>query len=388
MSLVYVCRLLGLFMLLPVLAPAYMNYAMATNELVGIAAGIYGLPQAVLQIPLGYLSDKYGRKNILIMGLLCLTVGSCICWFADNIYYLIIGRAVQGFGAVGSVISAVVIDHTRPQLRAKAMAIIGVSIGLSFLLAIVFGTLFNYLLGVKGIFAITILLSLMSIAIVMIYLPKKSKVAYELAMEKIDLWYGLKKIFTKYQIVLIMSGIFVLHAILSLLFLMLPFKLKQLMGSGLNQTFMYLIVLFLGMLIAFIFIHTTESLPRLLLRTKFAMLAVILSLLGILLGHSTEKYLLLFLTLFFSSFCFLEASLPSLMSKFAILGLRGLSMGCFAASQFFGIFIGSSIGGVINTKYGNFFVIYIGIVLASLWLFMAGYESIIKRRNYSGQRRK
>ena len=367
-SLVMAIRMLGLFMLFPVMSVYAGNYQSATPFLVGMAIGIYGLTQAIFQIPFGYLSDRFGRKPILLIGLLVFLLGSILAANTSNIIIVVIGRAFQGGGAISAVLMAFLADSVSEENRAKANAFVGFQIGVAFMLSLLIGPIISSRVGLSGLFWVIAILSLIAMLIVLSLKQTKSITYYKLSIE------AFKETFTKELLALDFS-IFSLHLILAAGFIVMPLLIMEnQIVSMLDNWQLYLpavLLSFLGMI------------PLIIISEKFKKTKYIL-LISILLLISSQiiffslnlnfKVFLITLTIFFVAFNTVEALLPSLLSRTASASKRGLAMGIFSTSQFLGTFIGGAIGGFIYDIYNLnsvfLFTIFVAIIWWLLILFM------------------
>jgi len=367
-SLVMAIRMLGLFMLFPVMSVYAGDYESATPFLIGMAIGIYGLTQAIFQIPFGYLSDRFGRKPILIVGLLIFLLGSIMAANTSNIVIVVIGRAFQGGGAISAVLMAFLADSISEENRAKANAFVGFQIGVAFMLSLLIGPIISSRVGLSGLFWVIALLSLIAMLIVLSLKHTKSITYYKLSLK------AFKENFTKELLALDFS-IFSLHLILAAGFIVMPLLIMEnQIVSMLDNWQLYLpavLLSFLGMI------------PLIIISEKFKKTKYIL-LISILLLISSQiiffslnlnfKVFLITLTIFFVAFNTVEALLPSLLSRTASASKRGLAMGIFSTSQFLGTFIGGAIGGFIYDIYNLnsvfLFTIFVAIIWWLLILFM------------------
>ena len=367
-SLVMAIRMLGLFMLFPVMSVYAGDYESATPFLIGMAIGIYGLTQALFQIPFGYLSDRFGRKPILIVGLLIFLLGSIMAANTSNIIIVVIGRAFQGGGAISAVLMAFLADSVSEENRAKANAFVGFQIGVAFMLSLLIGPMISSRVGLSGLFWVIALLSLIAMLIVLSLKHTKSITYYKLSLK------AFKENFTKELLALDFS-IFSLHLILAAGFIVMPLLIMEnQIVSMLDNWQLYLpavLLSFLGMI------------PLIIISEKFKKTKYIL-LISILLLISSQiiffslnlnfKVFLITLTIFFVAFNTVEALLPSLLSRTASSSKRGLAMGIFSTSQFLGTFIGGAIGGFIYDIYNLnsvfLFTIFVAIIWWLLILFM------------------
>lgn len=345
----YAIRMLGLFMVLPILASYGLALEGANTAMLGLAIGIYGLTQAAFQIPLGMLSDKIGRKPVIVFGLLVFALGSVVAALSDSVGALIIGRALQGSGAIASTIMALVSDLTSEESRTKAMAGIGASIGLSFSVALILGPALAGLVGLSGIFFLAAGLSLLGILIALFIVPSPPKLVRHRdtgatpAMLLKTLMHG--------ELVRLYIGIFSLHAVLTALFVAVPLRLLNELGLASEGHWkVYLPVILLSFLIAVPTMIIAERKQQV---KPMLIASIVLLLLSECLFLSSSIWLLLFAILvFFVGFNSLEAMMPSLASKLAPAGAKGAVMGVYSTSQFFGAFAGGAIGGLIVSLGG------------------------------------
>ncbi len=365
---IFTLRMLGLCMLLPIFAIEALGYAHASAPLIGLAIGIYGLSQALLQVPFGILSDKYGRKPLILIGLGFIALGSLVAAMSSSIYGLILGRILQGCGAMGSVVIALLMDQVREEARTSAMAILGASIGLSFALALILGPWLNQWLGLSGIFAVIFVLAIIG-SFLLILIPKSS-IHWQPQPSVASFKRGMFGMFSNIQLVNLNLGVFVLHASLAAIFLILP---GMLLRSGINVATvwqLYLVALIIAMLFAWRLIgssktrHNTERLQ-------------VLAILGLLVAEGllyiVNSWLSITgsLIIFFTAFCVLEASLPMLVSKYAAVQNRGAALGVYSCLQFLGMFVGGVVGGWLYGSFGAFTVFWFCVVLATCWLVLS-----------------
>ncbi len=388
LSMIYAFRMLGLFMILPVFA-LYADDLQATPFLMGLALGIYGLTQAILQIPFGMLSDRIGRKPVIVVGLLIFAVGSVIAGNATSIEGIIFGRAVQGAGAIAAALMALAADLSREEHRTKMMAFIGVSIGISFAISMVLGPLVNDWIGISGIFYSTAVLALVGIAILTFFVPDPvhSHFHRDAEVETQSLLFVLKNA----QLLRLDIGILSLHFVLMCVFLVLPLELKHTMGVAADDHWqIYLPVFIVSLLIMVPFIIVAERKQAMKLVFNGAIISLIVATLIFLNGQALWQ-IILALVIFFAGFNLLEASLPSLISKTAPATKKGTAMGMYSSSQFFGAFAGGSIGGYAHHHWGVQGVYLTVLVVLVFWFLLAltmkkpGYLStyLLKVKNVS-----
>lgn len=358
--------MLGLFLILPVFALYAENMPQATPVLIGLAVGIYGLTQAVLQIPFGLLSDKIGRKPIIIGGLLLFALGSVIAATADNIWVIIAGRAIQGSGAIAAAIMALLADLTRDSVRTRAMAMVGMTIGMSFTLALIAGPALNHWMGVSGIFWLTAVLAVVGMGILLFIVPTPEKSSVHIDAEPVPAMFS--RALKNPHLLRLDLGIFVLHLVLTALFLALPLVLRD---NGLaveHHTFLYLPVLLLSMGIMVPFIIRAEKRGRMKQVFIGAILLLVIALALFYLTVESLWGLAFAMLLFFVAFNILEATLPSLVSKTAPAEVKGTAMGIYSTAQFSGAFFGGLLGGWVHQGFGLSAVFLMCALLVAGWL--------------------
>ncbi len=346
LALIYALRMFGLFMVLPVLAIYGSDYQGATATLVGLAIGAYGLTQALLQLPFGVWSDRIGRKPVILVGLVLFTLGSTLAAMADNIWLLILGRALQGAGAVASTLMALMTDLTREENRTKAMASIGASIGLSFTLAMVAGPILASWLGLSGLFYLTAILSVGAMVLLFTVVPTPTQQVR--SRDARAFVHQLKDVVMDKQILRLSYGIFALHAVLVGTFVAVPVALLKAGMPQVDHWQVYLPVMLIAFVCMVPFIIVAEKRKKM---KEVLMLAVALLTMGtacMALFLDSLQGLIGALWLFFLAFNILEASLPSLISKFAPAGYKGSAMGLYSTSQFLGAFVGGVLGGYLS----------------------------------------
>jgi MFS family permease len=367
---VYGLRMLGLFIILPIFA-LYAEHLPGGDShlLMGIALGAYGLTQATLQIPAGWLSDRIGRKPVIYGGLLVFALGSFIAAFATDIYWVIIGRVIQGAGAINAAVMALTADLTREEHRTKAMGMIGLIIGLTFSLSLVLSPLLNGVLGVPGIFAMIGVLAVLAMGVVRFVIPDPLITSFH---SETEAGHGhFAEVLRNSELLRLDFGIFALHAILMSVFMQVPFILQ---ADGLEVARHWHIYLPV-MLVAFALMVP----PIIFAEKKARMKPVFLSAIALAMG---AQVMLLFvqhslwgvaaaLLAFFTAFNVLEATLPSLISKIAPLAAKGTAMGVYSSVQFFGAFFGAVMGGALMQFSGGDAVFLFSIVLLLLWLIVA-----------------
>ena len=362
-------RMLGLFLILPVFALYAETLPGSTPFLTGLAVGIYGLTQAALQIPFGLLSDRIGRKPVILGGLVLFALGSAIAASADEMWLVIVGRAVQGSGAIAAAVMALAADLTREENRTKAMATIGMMIGVSFMLAMLAGPLLGRLIGVDGIFWLTALLALVGIAIITLVVPTPRHSRVHRDAETVPAMFH--RVLHIRELLRLDFGIFSLHVILSALFLAIPVVLRDLGLEPVQHAWLYLPVMLGSIALMLPLVLVGER--RGLMKPVFIGAVGCLMIAQLALGLTVDNFwgFVVALTLFFTAVNLLEAALPSLVSKIAPVEAKGTAMGVYSTSQFTGAFIGGVVGGWAHHQFGLAAVFEAGAVAAAIWLLLA-----------------
>ncbi|RLA02648.1 MAG: MFS transporter [Gammaproteobacteria bacterium] len=363
---IYSLRMFGLFLVIPVLFIHAQGLSGFTPILAGLAIGIYGLGQAILQIPFGYLSDRVGRKPVIIVGLLIFAFGSVIAANAESVWGLILGRALQGSGAIASTLMAFAADLSRPEMRSKIMALIGATIGASFVLALVAGPWLAGQIGFAGLFWLTAGLAMVAIMVLQWVTPSADVRVGNLAV--LPAQKQLQAVLADGQLLRMNLGIFLLHLFLTAIFVILP---QQLIAKGLpltSHSLTYLVLIlggFIFMLPALIMVEKKKA-----HRNGFIVAVLTLVAANLLMGFlNSLTGLIVGMGLFFISFNFLEASLPALVSRLCSTENRGTAMGVYSTSQFSGAFVGGAMAGAV-LQYGNYQLVFLGLAAMSiLWLF-------------------
>jgi MFS family permease len=365
LSLLYAVRMLGLFMVLPVLFVYGESYESSSAALLGFALGVYGLTQALMQIPLGWLSDVIGRKPVIVFGLLLFAVGSVIAATSSSIYGLIIGRALQGAGAIASTVMALLSDLTSDENRTKAMAAVGASIGLSFSVAIVLGPVLASIWGLSGIFYVALCLSILGIVVLLVGVPtpQKMRSSRESMVTLSLVWETL----IKRDLAKLNVGIFILHAVLTAMFLAVPGQLVLFGFAEQSHWQLYLPIVLASFIVIVPIVLFAEKRSGIKAAFLFAviLLTVVFSLL-----RSVEQVwqLFLFVFLFFVAFNLLEAMLPSLVSKVSPAGTKGTALGVYSTFQFSGAFLGGAFGGYCLQHAGRTELYSVCAVLCGVWV--------------------
>ncbi|MCX7112488.1 MAG: MFS transporter [Proteobacteria bacterium] len=367
---IYMLRMLGLFMILPVFSIYARELEGSTPFLIGLAISAYGLTQALLGIPYGLWSDHVGRKKVIAFGLLVFALGSVVAALADSIWGVILGRSIQGAGAVASVVMALAADLTREEHRTKAMALIGISIGISFAVSMVAGPILEGLIGVKGIFWIIAGLALTGIAVLYLVVPTPVISRFHRDAEAQPAQFG--KVLKNPELLRLDFGIFSLHAILTATFVVIPLVLRDTVQLATADHWkVYLPVFLLSLLAMVPFVILAEKKRK--MKTVFvAFIGVIAIADAGLFVNANNVYAIGFLLfVFFTGFNLLEATLPSMISKVAPSELKGTAMGVYSAAQFLGAFVGGVSGGIIYGALGKPVVFAFCAIIALVWALVA-----------------
>ncbi len=367
---IFSLRMLGLFMILPVFALYAEQLEGATPTLTGLAIGVYGLTQALLQIPYGLLSDRFGRKRLIMVGLVVFAAGSVVAALADTMLGVVLGRALQGAGAIGAVVMALAADLTRDQHRTKIMAAIGMSIGLSFATALVVGPVLNDLVGVRGIFWLTALLALVGLGVLYGVVPEPAQSTVHRDAEPVVVQFA--GVLRNSQLLRLDFGILVLHMILTASFVVLPVALQDLAGLDAGRHWqVYLSVLVVSVLIMLPLIVYGERYRKVKPIFLGAVVLVGAAQFGLAELHQSLTGVVVNLVIFFTGFNLLEATLPSLISRMAPADAKGTAMGFYSTSQFLGVFLGGLLGGWLFGIGGVRAVFFFCSGASLVWLLVA-----------------
>ena len=365
LSLIYSTRMLGLFIVLPVLSLYAKKLPGADPVWLGLALGGYGLTQALLQVPFGTLSDRIGRKPVIVIGLLIFSAGSVMAAMAHSIGILLLGRLLQGSGAVASVITALMADLTREEVRTRAMAGIGMSIGLAFAVGMLLGPIVAAHYDVSALFWMTGALSLLAILILFMLVPNPpAHIKNPMGLSVKD----LGKVLADRSLLRLDVSVFILHSSLTSVFVAFPILLSRFIPEK-NLWHVYLPVILLGLFLmvpGMIYAEKKKKLKKMFL---FSISLIILSFVIFLFGYHSKAGLIAGLTIFFIGFNLLEPIMPSIMTRFAKNKTRGTSSGVFSMSQFMGAFAGGLSGGILVSLSEK--TLFAGLlVLSVFWFFV------------------
>lgn len=363
---IFALRMLGLFLILPVFSLAAQKLPGGDNlTLVGIALGAYGLTQALLLIPFGMASDRFGRKPLIVFGLLLFAAGCFLAALANDIYILIAGRILQGAGAISAVVTALAADLTREQHRTKVMAMIGSSIGLVFAASLVIAPMLYALVGLHGMFALTGALSLAAIVIVTRLIPPAPPIVRQAPGGCIDALLDP-------QLLRLNFGIFSLHLMQMAMFIVIPSALSRVGSLPLPEHWKVYLPTVLGSFVLMVpAILYAERRGRLKEVFVAALVLLLLTEIGFIFGRGSFVSLVLLVLCFFVAFNVLEAMLPSLVSRVAPANLRGLALGVYNTTQAAGLFVGAGIGGYLVQNVNGDAVFMVCSAMALIWLLLA-----------------
>nr|BET44598.1 MAG: MFS transporter [Candidatus Aschnera chinzeii] len=367
LGIVFTIRIFGIFMILPIITIYGKQLPDANNFLVGIAIGIYGITQVIFQIPYGLMSDKFNRKTIIIIGLIIYLLGSTIATVVHSIWGIIIGRALQGTSAISSTIMALLSDLTSEENMSKAVALIGISFGITFIIAIVAGPIIGNIVGLHGMYGIISITTLLGIIVAYITIPSHHTISvnYETNFVKQQ----IKKIINNYQLIKFNIGIFFLHTILMLNFIVIPFIMINANIAIYNHWKIYLITLLISFIIVMPIIIYTEKYK--IIKKILLIFTGIIAISEIFLFFSNHRISLLCvgIQLFFIAFNVMEVLLPSLSARTAPLGCKGTAMSIYSISQFLGVSLGGGLGGICLDLYNNIELIcFISFLLSICWI--------------------
>lgn len=369
---IFALRMLGLFMIMPVFALYGRDLTDSTPALIGLAIGIYGLAQAVLQIPVGLLADRMNRKQLIIQGLILFAIGGAVAALSTSIWGVILGRAIQGAGAISAVVMALLADLTREEQRTKAMSTIGMSIGMSFAVAFIVGPFVAAHFGLSGLFWVTSLLGIGGLLLLAI-VPQPT---VTIKNHSDSYWQQLRSSLVHPELARLNAGIFVLHLVMTASFVLLPHLLTDYAHLAPAQHgWVYLPIVLGGFIAAVPAIIIAEVKRKIKSVFLFGIALLACSLMILAEGYSHYWLLLLGISVFFVAFNLLEALLPSLLSKIAPAGAKATAMGIYSSSQFLGAFCGGVLGGILYGLHSIGLTYIILAACALLWLLLAATMS-------------
>ena len=379
---VFGLRMLGLFMILPVFAIYGVELEGYSPIWLGLAIGAYGLTQALLQIPMGMLSDKFGRKPIILMGLVVFCIGSIIAATSDTIYGVVIGRAIQGMGAIASAILALAADVSREEQRPKVMATIGMFIGLSFTLAMVIGPIVAESFGLSGLFWLTAGLTVFGMLMIQFVVPQSIHKAPK--GDSVALPEQLSKLIRHPQLTRLNWGVFILHMALTACFITLPTQFVA-YGLPLEQHWKLYLPILLGsffLMVPFMIYAIKKEKEK----QVFTVAVVLFTLSLLCMWYLPDNFVFLIIAvaMFFTAFNYLEATMPSILSRLAPAGVKGSVMGIYSSSQFLGAFMGGVLGGVLASNFGEKSIFLVMALFGLLWVLGAASMMALKKsKNYT-----
>ncbi len=377
-------RMLGLFMVLPVFAIYGQDLAGATPALIGLAIGAYGFSQAILQVPFGFWSDRFGRKQVILAGLVLFALGSVVSALATDIYGMILGRILQGAGAIAGAVMALLSDLTREDQRTKAMALVGASIGMSFSLALIMGPMVAAWFGLSGVFWLTAGLAVVGIMLTLWVIPTPHvRQVRDQRPVAAQFWVVLRHA----ELLRLNMGVFLLHMTMTASFVVLPSLLLS--NAHIDRQHhwqVYLPVLFASFVLMLPMMIAAERRQKVKQVFLMAVGLLLVALLMLARWHDSLFGIVAGLMVYFWGFNLLEAMLPSLVSKVSSPALKGTSMGVYSTTQFLGAFVGGAGGGLVMGHFGAAAVYEVAAGLVAIWLLVAaGMKQPRKLQDYTLQ---
>ncbi|MFG1175628.1 MFS transporter [Erwiniaceae bacterium CAU 1747] len=369
LGMVFSLRMLGMFMVLPVLTTYGMALQGASEALIGLAIGIYGLAQAIFQIPFGLLSDRIGRKPLIVGGLLIFVLGSVIAALTTSIWGVILGRALQGSGAIAAAVMALISDLTREQNRTKAMAFIGISFGVTFAIAMVLGPIITHAFGLHALFWMIAVLATSGIVITLLVVPSASN--HVLNRESGMVKGSFRDVLANSRLVKLNFGILCLHVLLMSSFVALPGQFERAGLPAAEHWKIYLVTMLIAFVSVVPFIIYAEVKRR--MKRVFIFCVTLMLVAEVVLWMAGGHFwtLVIGVQLFFVGFNLMEAILPSLVSKESPPGFKGTAMGLYSTSQFIGVAIGGSMGGWVFGHFDAQSVFLVGAAISVVWLLIS-----------------
>lgn len=372
---IFALRMLGLFLILPVFAVWARELPDGADPfLAGLALGVYGLTQGLLQIPFGAASDRFGRKPVIAVGLVIFAAGSVLAALSTSIEMVIAGRALQGAGAVSAAVTAMISDSVRDAVLTRAMALVGASIGITFAASLVFSPVLAGAIGVPGLFWLTAVLALLAVGVVCFVVPDVPAARCANAQKGTpasDERVSFASVLLNPELLRLNLGIFVLHMAQMTLFVVVPVKLAAQAFPVAHHWMVYLpavLIAFAGLMPIIRFAERRGALKRLFLAAITLLMVVFLAFEVL---DSTVLGIAFLLLVFFFGFNILEASLPSLVSKAAPVSARGLALGVYNTTQSIGLFVGGAAGGWLTGRWGSGAAYAFCAVLMLVWLIAA-----------------
>lgn len=357
LGMIFALRMLGLFMIIPVFSIYGQQYAHATPMLIGIAIGIYGFAQAMLQIPVSMLAEKYPRQPIIIVGLLLFIIGGAIAGLATDIWQVILGRFIAGAGAISAVIMALLADITREQSRSKAMAMMGFTIGGSIFTAFLLGPILVSQIGISGLFWLTSIAGILAIGLVMLVPTPLRTLSYHIGSANVsdtgafsNIKHMLTTAVTVPNVRRLYMAVFCLHLLMTAIFVLIPINLTNIGINVSQHSWVYLPLLLVGFVLSIPFIIMAEAKRKMRQVFIMAMFLIALGLVVVALVVESLYGIMVGLAIFFIGFNLMEAMIPSWLSKQAPITVKNTVMGVSSSSQFLGAFAGGSLGGFLLTQ--------------------------------------
>lgn len=376
---IFALRMLGMFLILPVFSVHAKSLPGGDSAtLVGLAMGIYGLTQSFGQIPFGAASDKYGRKRVIIIGLILFALGSFIAAAATDLVWVIVGRAIQGAGAISAAVTAFIADSTREEHRTKAMAMVGGSIGLTFAISLIAAPVMYQLIGMGGIFALTGILSLVAIFVVVYVVPPAPP---KLEMERVP----MSEVLANGELLRLNFGVFALHVTQMAMFVVVPSALVQyadLPVSAHWKVYLPVVTASVALMLPAIFVGEKRGKMKHIFLFAIALMILVQAGFWMFMTWPTMHWsiLVLLLLAFFVSFNILEATQPSLVSRIAPAAAKGTALGVYNTLQALGLFCGGAFGGWLQQNIGQSSVFALGVILTVAWLIIAANMKNLPRR--------
>ena len=375
---IFALRMLGLFLILPVFAVHARGMPGGDNAtLIGMALGIYGLTQSVGQIPFGIASDRYGRKRVIVIGLVVFALGSFVAAAAPDIVWVIVGRALQGAGAISAAVTAFIADTTREEHRTKAMAMVGGSIGLTFAVSLVAAPVLYRLIGMGGMFALTGILSLLAVWVVLRVTPAAPALPAQPA--------PFRAVLTDPELLRLNFGVFALHMTQMAMFVVMPAALVRYAGMPLSthwKIYLPVVLLSFAFMVPPVFAGEKHGKMKPVFLGAIGLLLLVQVGMWLVLQQPQVHwlYLVALLLAFFTAFNILEACQPSLVSRMAPAAGKGAALGVYNTLMSLGLFCGGALGGYLTEHQGPAAVFILGTVLSLAWLIIASSMKNLPRR--------